>query len=149
MRDSKRAMRTAYFNVLNGSLSIDSTDVPVADKIRSDIRPPYVKLSTQTAVDGPSGKIQCRTHDTTILLDIVTNYDGNKGGKHHCDLIAEQIFPLILPEDDDNLPDLGTDFRIVRTEVESDFDIEEKNQTSTIVRRLIRLRNTIEQLNYT
>jgi hypothetical protein len=147
MRDSKKAIRTAYYNTLKDVIVLGGNTVPVMTRIKSDTMMPYVKLSTQTAVQGPRGKRNCDTQDTTFLLDIVTGYDGNRGGKEDADTIADQILELLTPDDDADLPDLGSDFRIVQTTVEADFDLEEELPLSKIIiRRLIRLRNQIEQL---
>jgi hypothetical protein len=147
MRDSKLALRTAYYTALKDAVTLGGYTVPVMDRIKSDTTIPYVKLSTQTAVPGPRGKRDCTVQDTTILLDIVTAYDGNRGGKQDADLIADQLLELLDPDDDTLLPDLGADFRLVSTVVESDIDLEEELPPSKIlIRRLIRLRNQIEQL---
>lgn len=147
MRDSKLAVRTAYYNALKGNITLNGNNVPAMDRIKAKQQTPYIKLSTQTAVEGQRGKIDCKTQDTTILIDIVTAYDGDRGGKQDADIIADQCLEILAPEDDADLPSLGDDFRIVQTIVESDFDQEEAiTPTSIQIRRLIRFRNTIEQL---
>lgn len=141
MRDSKLAIRTAYFTALNGNITLAGFDVPVWDRVPTRQSYPYVKLSTQTSVF-LGGKQTCVRQDTTILLDIVTSYDGEQGGKQDADLIADQCLILLT----DTLPILIGDLKLVMTQVDSDFDIEESSASGYIIRRLIRFRNTIQQL---
>jgi len=146
MRDSKLAIRTAYFNALDGNITLNGRVVPPLDRVPADQKAPYIKLSTQTSTEGIGGKKDCKLQETTILLDIVTAYDSSRGGKQDTDLIADQVLQILAPEDTADLPSLGNDFQLVNTQIESDFDIEEKNQTVYVYRRLIRFRNQVEQL---
>lgn len=142
MRDSKRALRTAYFNALNGNITLSGRNVPVWDRVPTREKYPYIKLAEQTTAQA-GGKRGCLMQDTTILLDIVTSFDGEQGGKQESDIIADQCF-VILTEG--TPPSMGTDFKLVGVTVDSDFDLEESSAAGYIVRRLIRFRNSIQQL---
>lgn len=143
MRDSKRALRTAYFTALNGNITLSGRDVPVWDRVPTRQGYPYIKLAEQTITEA-GGKRGCLMQEATLLLDIVTSFDGEQGGKQESDLIADQVF-VILTEG--TPPSMGTDFKLVVVRVDSDFDLEETSPTGYIVRRLIRFRNSIQQIN--
>lgn len=143
MRDAKLAVRTAYYNALNGQVSLAGSNVPVWDRVPAQQMYPYIKLSTQTSASVPSGKGACQLQESTLLIDIVTSFDGQQGGKQDSDLIAAQVLNLLT---EGPLPTLVSPFKLMLTDVDTDFDLEETSPAGYIIRRLIRFRNVISTI---
>lgn len=90
-------VRKAFFDVLNGSLSYNSANVPVFDEeVPPDIDPGnyYVILGSQTE-NNSSNKTKF-VHDVTINIDVVTKFLKDVR-KLPAEQITSQITTLITP----------------------------------------------------
>lgn len=139
MKDTGLAVRTAYYQALEGNVEIEGITVPVYDGVPSDAEFPYILLSTQDSIGGRELKDDdCFNTDESILLDIVTGFPGNTGGKKQSDLIANEILQIVHPK-------ITIDSKEVRTTFISGITLEEQNGAQKIFRRLLRFRNNIFQ----
>jgi hypothetical protein len=139
MKDSGLAVRTAYYQALNGNVEVDGVNVPVYDGAPSGADYPYILLSTQDSTEGKGLKDDdCFNLDETILLDIVTGFPSNTGGKRQHDLIANEILQLIHPK-------ITIDSKEVRTTLVNGTTLEEISGDRKIFRKLLRFRHNIFQ----
>jgi hypothetical protein len=140
MKDTGLAVRTAYYQALEGNVELNGVTVPVYDGAPSDAEFPYILLSTQDSLEGLGCKASIATDDA-ILLDIVTGFPGNTGGKKQSDLIANEILQIVHPT-----ITLSDGFQSVSNKLESSITLEEQNGDRKIFRRLLRFRTTIYQV---
>lgn len=140
--NKSKALRTGYYTALNGNVTYNSALVKFYDSYQkpTDSEQFYVLLSTQTSSQRglkQNGKV----YDDTILIDIVTKFP-KPVGRAVSEEIAEQI---------ENIIDAGIDltaygYKIGNTNLESDTDMEAKNDQYYIFRKLMRYKHLIDKL---
>lgn len=131
-----KAIRTKYFEMLNGQVSFNSQIVPVFDAfaIPDGVKYPYILLSSQT-----SNQLQikrCKRYNSSILIDIVTG-STDPIGRSDSEDIAEQIENIVNPDSfiDPNLSAYG--YQLGNTFLESTNDLTDKNNIYYIYRKLL------------
>ena len=139
MRDPSLALRKAYFEALDGMVY----DVPVFNRPPNREKYPFILLSNQTAVDISDKTSYC--WECTILVDIVTGFDGDFGGGMQADEIGEEVIGIIRTRAEGYL-DLGAELQVVTTTIDDVSSIDSQSQTHYIYRKLIRFRHIINQL---
>jgi len=144
MNDPGEALRKGYYTALNGNITVNSANVPVYDRVPNNIGYPFIKLSTQTTTD-ISDKTAFMTNNT-IVIDIVTGYDGNDGGKADSDDIANQVLGLIRTRSSGYIDLTADGFNIVTTTLDSSNTIEENKDTHYIYRRVLTFRHIIHEV---
>lgn len=143
MRNSGKALRTAYFTKLNGQVTVRGVAVPVYADDRMVSNPPYIFLGPQTATDisGKDGWSDARS----ITIDIVTSSAEGIGGPAESEDIADQICQLIATADTANWPDPGADFKITTLEKVNEIDRTEGGPTETVYRKILTFRHQIHE----
>lgn len=145
MRDYNKALRTGYFQRLNGAVLSNSAAIPVYSKMApNDASYPYIILSTQTGVEASTKNDQGQ--DNTILIDIVTGFVGAVNDEI-ADDIADQVYQLIHPSNQ-NFVDVGPNLQIISTDLLLDTTVEGQNNTYKLFRRLIRFGHKIHERTF-
>lgn len=94
------AIRTAYFQALNGNLTYDGVNIPITDSIikqgQSD-SPVYIVLDKQTANLNRDGAFYMQSWNTTIDIWIVSK-QAFSVSREIVDSISEQIENIITPD---------------------------------------------------
>lgn len=141
MIDTKLPLRRAYYELLNGNIS-----VPVYSDIQAlgDTESTYVLLSSQTS---NSSNRMCGWASTdTMLLDIVYKAEG-RSNKQTVDAIANEIFSLLLPSPGNNNLPAQPGIEIYNITVVSDNYVPiSMGDRKQITRRLITFSQTIKQV---
>lgn len=131
-----KAVRTAYFEALDGNITFNSVVVPVYDAyaVPDGIPYPYILLSSQTS--NQLSIKRCKRYNSSILIDIVTG-STDPIGRSDAEDIAEQIEDIINPDTftDLDLSDYG--YQLGNTTRESDNDLTDKNNIYYIYRKLL------------
>jgi hypothetical protein len=109
--------------------------------VHSKATRPYILLSQQTVADGRTGN--CPSADTTILVEVVTEYEGQAVKASDADRIAKQIIDLT-----NDFAQTGTldGFEFNRHYLESSNMLNEANGAKLINRRLLRFRDVVFEL---
>jgi len=141
MKDPSYAIRKAYFDELDGNLSVNGNNVPVYDRVPDKPPSHYVLIAEQTAVDESSKG--CFGVDATVLLDVVTRFKKG-GGKKDADVISNQITQRII--DHESYPDASPEFKIYGVMLENMNTLESMEPSEYVVRKLIRIRNLVQQI---
>jgi hypothetical protein len=144
MKNAGTALRKAYYQKLNGQITVRGEAVPVlaGDELVSS--KPYIMLTGQTGSD-ISGK-DGWSDDRTILVDIITSSAEGISGPSESEDIATQICELIAPSDFSSWPDVGPNFKITTLQKISENDLVEGSATETVYRKLLRFRHQIHEL---
>ena len=135
------SLRTAYFQLLSGSVLHNGSPVPVYDAFVPDSSYPYIILSSQTSVqrDNKTAKI----FNATLLVDIVTG-SMDMIGRAQSEQIAEQVDNIINPDSNEDITITG--YQIGNTTRGSDTDLTNKNDQYYIYRKLMRYEHLINKL---
>lgn len=143
MKDPQEAIRTAYFTRLSGAVSLDGVAVRVYSYfVPGNATRPYILLSQQTVADGRTGN--CPSADTTILVEVVTEYEGQAVKASDADKIANQIVTLL-----DVFQHRGNymeGWAFTRHIWESSNMLNEINGARQINRRLLRFRDVVFEI---
>lgn len=131
-----RAIRTKYFELLDGNVTFNSNSVPVFDAyaVPDNATYPYILLSSQT-----SNQLlikRCKRYNASILIDIVTG-STDPIGRSDSEDIAEQIDNIVNPGSfiDPELTAYG--YQLGNTFLESTNDLTDKNNIYYIYRKLL------------
>lgn len=138
-----KAIREAYFTSLNGVIMNGLNPVPVFDSfaLPENTAYPYILLSTQNNVQ--RGLKRCRFWDCDVLVDIVTG-DINPIGRDTGEEIAEQVENIINPYSYTDLT-LNGGYVIGNTILNGDTDLESKNDTHYVYRKLLTFNHLISK----
>lgn len=138
-----KAIRKAYFTTLNGAVLNGLDPIPVYDTfaLPEDVNYPYIIISTQTNLQNRIDR--CRFWNCTILIDIVTG-DIDPIGRDLSEDIAEQIENLINPSNYEDLV-LEGGYEIGNTFTDSDTDLQSKNDTHYIYRKILTYNHLISK----
>lgn len=125
-------LRTAYYTLLNGNVTLGADTIPVYDVVPVNASYPFIRLSTQNNSENPVKGFN--DFNSTMIVDIATNFAGGFGGKRQSDLIAEQVYDLIMTARH-NL--LMTDFHNIDTNLSSSGTFEEEDGKFLILRKIL------------
>lgn len=143
MKDPQEAIRTAYFTRLSGAVSLAGVPVRVYSYfVPAAATRPYILLSQQTVADGRTGN--CPSSDTSILVEVVTEYEGQAVRASDADRIASQIVELLSVFQ--TRGSYLTGFAFTRHYLESSNMLNEVNGAKQINRRLLRFRDVVFEL---
>lgn len=145
MKNSGKALRTAYFEKLNGAILVRGEAVPVVSDDRMITASPYIFLGPQSATD--IGGKDSWSDARTITVDICTSSSEGIGGPAESEDIANQICQLIAPTAVADWPDVGPDFQLATIEKVNEIDRVEKAPTETIYRKILMFRHQVHELN--
>lgn len=151
MLDLHLPLKGAYWQLLNGNLSLHGENVPVFDQIIPDsITQPYVIISNIIINAIPETTNTNWMFRATVLLDIVTAYAGGFGGTTDASLLVNSIMNIILPGNVQTARPLENllmpNFKVITTTLQSITALDNMNETSRIVRRLVRFNHLAEQI---
>jgi len=143
MLEPSEKLREAYFTALNGNLTdTASANVPLYDRVPSNVGDKYVFVSDYTCNDSLSDKgyygFEC-----TITLVIVCKYTGDDGGKKEADRIAEQITTLIRTRTGLSM---GSEFSMLTNQLDDSNSFEKQLKGGTESSRVLKFRHLIAQI---
>lgn len=145
MIDVKKPVRKAYYELLNGALSYNATNVPVSDDAKklADTASLYVILSNQSGVD--AGTMHSFDSSEDIVIDIV-HKGSSRVNKEVVDNVASQILNLVLPlPSTDGLPlQMGVQINCVRLSDDRYITLA-LNNSNSVVRRLLTFKQRVRQ----
>lgn len=140
-----KAIRTAYYSVLDGQVLHNAIPVPIYDAfaVPDGISYPYILLSSQTSVQGNLKR--WKRYSASILIDIVTG-STDPIGRSDAEDIAEQIENIINPDSFDDLDLTDNGYDIGNTSRAGDSDLSDKNNMYYVYRKLITYDHIITKL---
>lgn len=142
MKDVGFSLRKAYFNKLNGAVTLNATNVPTYDNVSDSANYPYIQISNISVVD-ESTKTNFN-NNCVVTIQIYTGTDGTNYSKSDADNISNQVMLLLINRS--SLPDASPDFKVITNSLESTGYIESQFDGFYEVRKVIRIRNIVEQL---
>ena len=142
MKEPGEKLREAYFTELNGNLTdLDSANVPLYDRVPSNVGKKYVYVSDYTVNDSLTDKTDYG-FETTITLVIVCKYNGDSGGKKEADRIAEQITTLIRKR---TYLSMGVEFTMLTSQLDASNSFEKQLSGGYEVSRVLKFRHLIAE----
>jgi len=142
MKDVGFAIRKAYYSKLNGAVSLNASNVPVYDNVPDSANYPYIQVSNVSVVDN-STKDNFNSN-CVVTVQVFTGTDGTNYSKADADNITNQVMGLLINRS--SLPDASPDFKVITNSLESTTYIESQFDGFYEVRKVIRIRNIVEQL---
>jgi len=142
MKDVGFSLRKAYFNKLNGAVTLNGNNVPTYDNVPDTATYPYIQISNISVID-ESTKTNFN-NNCVVTIQIFTGTDGTNYTKSDADNISNQVMLLLLNRS--SLPDASADFKVITNSLESTNYIESQYDGFYEVRKVIRIRNIVEQL---
>ena len=148
MIDPFEAIRSAYYQRLNGQLTLNGNPVGVYAGFAPGPKPrPFVLISTQTGSQR-SRAMACQGWETSLLVDIVTEYPEGMVRISDADRIAGQVVELMEILNTRPANEIGP-FEVIGHRLDSTNNMQEINGDSLINRRLLRFRDELNQVpNY-
>lgn len=142
MKDVGYSLRKAYYAKLNGSVTLNAVAVPVYDNVPDSANYPYIQVSNISVVD-ESTKTNFNSN-CVVTVQVFTGTDGTSYSKADADNISNQVMQLLINRS--SLPDGSPDFKVITNLLESTGYIESQFDGFYEVRKVIRIRNIVEQL---
>jgi hypothetical protein len=141
MKDPAYSIRKAYYDALNTLAYVNYAPVPIYDNIPDNAYYPYIQISNISMTD--SSTKDNFNSDCVVTLQIFTGTDGTSYSKKDADEISNSVMEKIL--DRTNRLDGGSDFNIVTATLEGSSYLETQYDGFFEVRKIIRIRNLVEQ----
>lgn len=142
MKDPGYGLRKAYYDKLNGAVTLNAVAVPIYDNIPNKATYPYIQISNISTTDA-STKSSFNSN-CIVTVQIFTGTNGSTYSKYDTDTLGNSVMQLLLNRS--SLPDGGTDFKVITNTLESIGYIENQYDGFYEVRKVIRIRNIVEQL---
>lgn len=142
MKDVGYSLRKAYYDKLLNAVSFNAAYVPVYDNVPDNASHPYIQISNISVVDN-STKSNFNSN-CVVTVQVFTGTDGTNYSKSDADNISNQVMQLLLNRS--SLPNAGPDFQVITNLLESTGYIESQFDGFYEVRKVIRIRNIVEQL---
>ncbi len=142
MKDTKKILRHAVFNALDGNITLNGNPVPVYDE-KNENESVYILLSNQQEFDDNTSD----TFITRSTLDYeVVQMTPYSVSKDDIDDVNDQILEIIVPTPSSNglTSPTGFQFLSVRREASRSI-VMEISATETIVRNITTITATITQ----
>lgn len=142
MKDVGYSLRKAYYGKLNGAVSLNATVVPVYDNVPDTASYPYIQVSNISVIDDSTK--DSFNSNCVVTVQVFTGTDGTNYSKSDADAISNQVMQLLINRS--SLPDASPDFKVITNLLESTGYIESQFDGFFEVRKVIRIRNIVEQL---
>ncbi len=142
MKDVGFAIRKAYYSKLNGAVTLNASNVAVYDNVPNSANYPYIQISNVSVVDN-STKDNFNSN-CIVTVQVFTGTDGTNYSKADADTISNQVMQLLINRS--SLPDASPDFKVITNTLESSSYLENQFDGFYEVRKIIRIRNIVEQL---
>lgn len=142
MKDTKKILRHAVFNALDGNITLNGNPVPVYDE-KNGNESVYILLSNQQEFDdSPDGSFITRS---TIDYEVVQQ-TGFSVSKDAIDDINEQILDIIIPTQGTTGLTIPTGFQFHHVKRESSRSLAfEISPTESIVRNITTISTIIQE----
>jgi hypothetical protein len=142
MKDTKRILRQAIFNALDGQITLNGETVPVYDE-KNENESVYILLSNQQEFDdSPDGSFITRS---TIDYEVVQQ-TGYSVSKDDIDDINEQILEILIPSQGTTGLTIPSGFQFHNVKRESSRSIAfEISPTESIVRNITTISTIIQE----
>lgn len=142
----EKALRNAYFNVLNGNLSYNSINVPVFDnKVESPNDSLYVLLTDQAS--SYNGNFARAAWDSLFQIKIISK-QYNSVSKDIVDDICQQIEDIISPDTTTIGLQAHTGWQIINVYVNTcNYTELEISSTQTVIQKIVTFSNQIIKLS--
>ena len=142
MKDVGYSLRKAYYTKLNNAVTVNGNYVPVYDNVVDTANYPYIQISNISVVD-ESTKSNFNSN-CVVTVQVFTGTDATSYSKSEVDNISNQVMQLLINRS--SLPDASPDFKVITNQLESSSYLESQYQGFYEVRKVIRIRNIVEQL---
>jgi len=142
MKDVGYSLRKAYYAKLNNNVTLNSNPVFTYDNIPDDATHPYIQISNISVVDDSTK--DSFNSNCVVTVQVFTGTDGTNYSKADADNISNQVMQLLLNRS--SLPDAAPDFKVITNSLESTGYLESQFDGFYEVRKVIRIRNIVEQL---
>lgn len=142
MKDVGYSLRKAYYSKLNGAVSLNASNVAVYDNVPDNAQYPYIQISNVSVSD--SSTKDNFNSNCVVTVQVFTGTDGTNYSKADADNITNQVMQLLINRS--SLPDASPDFKVITNSLESTSYIESQFDGFYEVRKVIRIRNIVEQL---
>lgn len=141
MKNALTELKKAYYNALNGNLSISGINIPVFDTILPQVTPDKYVLLYAISSNQKESK-QRDFKDYTIQTTVICKFDAFILDNRIADSIDQQISEIL---NNGTYPTL-TGFNIVVIKEESNQTTTDQLPTQTIDRRVTRYLNSVETI---
>lgn len=143
MKDAKTSVQTSFYSLLDGSVSIDGSDIPVGDKMNVPDTYPQIVLSDWTEVDD-SDKSSFGA-ELTFSVHVYCKTESQNASRADLYDIVGQIKQQIRTRP--NSVNLSPDFKLIRLIVDDELSLPKtKTDTHITFGRQIRFRMNYEEL---
>lgn len=130
----------AYYNLLNGAITVEGEVLPVYDgQVDAAYQGSYILIGEISSSQTP-GKT-CLNFEVFVLIDVCIK--GPSFGFKDADEATNQIFAIINPSAN---PNCYPDFQVVSTSLQSSNRLPGINATDNFFRRLSRFRHLVTEL---
>jgi hypothetical protein len=142
MKDPGYSIRKAYYDALNTLVYLSGTPVPIYDNIPDTANYPYIQISNVSMTD-ESTKTNFNSN-CVVTIQIYTGTDGTSYSKKDADEISNSVMQILLNRG--TRLNGGADFKIVTAILENATYLETQYDGFFEIRKIIRIRNIVEQL---
>ena len=142
MNPPNKALQVAYYQALNGNISLDGSNVPVYDVVPDTADYPYLLLGSQSTLEDPTK--DDFGYEIIMDVDVVTGFEGSFGGKSDVYDIAQSVINTIRTRTSNYLSLSG--YSMVATTLDSSFVLQEQYETHILYINKLRFRHKIQEL---
>jgi hypothetical protein len=144
MLDVGKALRKAYFDLLDGNITYNTVTVPIYDLMTEDATEDLFVVIGNSYFDNRDTLSNFNTGAVMILQIFHRTYMASS--KDAVDSVADQICQLLIPTPASNGLVIDTDFAVHNVQMESSSYVEFQPNAERVVQRVLRFRQVVQEL---
>jgi hypothetical protein len=141
MKATATPLQQAYYDLLDGNVTIDGSAVSIYDQVPQSETYPYIQIDTQTAVDYSDKTAQGQEKTQTLWL--VDRFSDSFGSRANINDMEDQVSQIICARP---VPFDITGFNVITSLLDLSSFTRDRTETYTYLRIEMRFRHLIEEL---
>lgn len=144
MNEALHFIRKAIITRLSGSVTLNSSSVPVYNRVPSNATFPFIRVYSFRNDEIDQNRDSFIT-DCQSRIEVVTSFESDNGGEYDSNLITNQILSLIRTRSSGYFDLSKDDFKVITCTNEGVVYFEEDSEDKTYFRTVINISNRVQQ----
>ncbi len=144
MNEAIHFIRQKIITLLTGAITVDSSQVPVYNKVPQNASEPFIKVysvdTEEIDENQTSFNIICTTR-----IDVVTSFVGDTGGELQANQIASSVVNIIRTRSSGYFDLSANNFNVYTSTIDKIRYLEDVDQDKTFYKAIITLENRVQK----
>ena len=144
MNEAIHFIRQKIITLLTGAITVDSSQVPVYNKVPQNATEPFIKVYSVDTEEIDENQTSFNVICTT-RIDVVTSFIGDTGGELQANQIASSIVNIIRTGSSGYFDLSANNFNVYTSTIDKIRYLEDVDQDRTFYKAIITLENRVQK----